>query len=70
MNIDNDEFRFITCLVNTEKAFTSYPVTRLFDFEKLFLELRPILPRLKDGKIGVMNATKIKKVMSEYYGDY
>ncbi len=45
---------FITCLVNTERSFISYPVTRLFDFEKLFNELKPIVPRLQDGKIGTI----------------
>jgi len=53
---------FATCLVNTEKLYQSYPVTRLFDFSKLFLELKPILPRLQDGKIGLINATKLRKI--------
>ena len=73
------KFRFATCLLNTEKSFTSYPVTRLFDFGKLFEQLKPLLPRLQDGKIGnnspliffsaqmitsgLVNAKKLKKVI-------
>ncbi|PRP80922.1 hypothetical protein PROFUN_11363 [Planoprotostelium fungivorum] len=53
---------YITCLVNTEKLFTSYPVTRLFDFEQIFEEMKPILPRLQDGKVGFYNANKLRKV--------
>jgi hypothetical protein len=53
---------FWTCLVNTEKSFYSYPVTRLFDFGKIFQDMKAILPRLQDGKIGLFNARKLKKV--------
>lgn len=53
---------YATCLVNTKKSFVSYPVTRLFDFYKLFSDLRPILPRLQDGKIGIYNANKLHKI--------
>jgi len=52
---------FITCLVNTDRSFISYPVSRLFDFEKLFNELKGVIPRLQDGKLGLMNAQKIRK---------
>lgn len=53
---------YATCLVNTDKSFYSYPVTRLFDFKKLFADLKPILPRLQDGKIGLLNAKKLHKI--------
>lgn len=53
---------YVTCLVNHGKSYMSYPVTRLFDFEKLFLGVKKILPRLQDGKIGLMNAQKLKKI--------
>ena len=53
---------FITCLLNTDRSFISYPMSRLFQFEKLFNDLKPLLPRLQDGKIGVYNATKLKRV--------
>lgn len=54
--------RFVTCLVNTDKSFYSYPVTRLFDFGKLFQEVKQLLPRLQDGKIGLVNAKRLRKV--------
>jgi len=56
---------YIACMVNTEKSFTSYPVSRLFDFEKLFNDMKPVLPRLQDGKIGIMNAKKLKKIFMD-----
>jgi len=56
---------FATCLVNTDKSYLSYPVTRLFDFEKLFLDLKPLLPRLQDGKIGLINAKKTSQNLSK-----
>jgi hypothetical protein len=53
---------FFTCLINTEKSYTSYPMTRLFDFESLFNQMIPMMPRLQDGKIGLWNGRKLKKV--------
>lgn len=53
---------YITCLVNTERSFISYPVSRLFDFQKFFTLIKPLLPRLQDGKIGLYNANKLRKV--------
>jgi len=53
---------FATCLVNTDKSYLSYPVTRLYDFQKLFEEMKQVLPRLQDGKIGMMNAKKLRKI--------
>lgn len=58
---------YMTCLVNTERSFISYPVTRLFNFDKLHSEMKPLLPRLQDGKIGIYNATKLKKVFYILY---
>jgi len=53
---------FFSCLINTEKSYSSYPMTRLFDFESLFTQMIPMMPRLQDGKIGLWNGRKLKKV--------
>jgi hypothetical protein len=62
---------FLTCLLNTDRSFISYPMSRLFQFDKLFNDLKTVLPRLQDGKIGLLNATKLKKVEKiKNYSDF
>jgi hypothetical protein len=52
---------FGTVLVNTEKTFDSTPLSRILDVNRLQAQLRPILPRLADGKVGLMNAKRLQR---------
>jgi hypothetical protein len=49
--------------VNTD-SYNSVPVSRLIDAAKFFTEMKAIMPRLQDGKIGLINAQRIKKIFN------
>jgi hypothetical protein len=51
-----------TCLVNTAQH-QSVPLTRVFDVEKFWAEMVPLLPNLQDGKVGLFNAKRLQKAL-------
>jgi hypothetical protein len=51
-----------TCLVNTTQH-RSVPLTRLFDVEKFWVDMVPLLPHLQDGKVGLFNAKRLQKTL-------
>jgi hypothetical protein len=68
LNIERYQFRpspfcgYGTVLVNNDEYF-SVPFTRLINFEKLYKELTPILPKIVNSDIGLSTISKLKTII-------
>lgn len=68
LNIERYQFRaspfcgYGTVLVNTENNF-SVPFTRLINFERLYKDIVPLLPKLIKSDLGLGTITKLKSIL-------
>lgn len=58
---------FATLLVNTERMFNSVPASRIFDIEKLYEQMLPLIPKLRASnyQVGIQSGLQIKKILSQ-----
>lgn len=54
--------RLATCLVSAG-SHHSTPVSRFFDVARFWREMLPVLPRLDDGKLGLINAKRVQRAL-------
>jgi len=70
LNFERYQFRaspycgYGTVLVNTEN-YCSVPFTRLINFERLYRDITPLLPKLLKSDLGLTTLSKLKSILDQ-----